>query len=602
MRTTLMVWLIGFSVVLTAASLLIIRISLQQQIQGALLSDLNHSLGTFRNIAHQRNQMLAREAALLADLPSLKALMATQDAETIRDGSHEFWTISGADFFALTGQSGNLFTYSSNTSLNGALVANALQSCMNNLDEPCRIAVEKSLYELSVRPIYFGPPSNGSQLGYVIIGYAIDPQVAREVSEAAEADVAFVVNGEVAAATLLQGRLNEFRSQSQTLGSSTTPREIWLGKEAYMMIASPLPAQGEARVQLVVLTSYDRASEYLRSVNRWLLGLGLSALLIGLLLAAAISRTVTRPLEALAAGARALGQGNFDYSLTSGGAVEVRDLALTFEIMRDELRRTQGELIEAERLATIGRMASSVSHDLRHHLSAIYANAEFMSLARTSSEERSDLLAEVQEGVQGMTDLIESLLLFSQAGQALHLTYEPIIVLVERTIHTVRQHPQGRDVEIRTALTSVDAWVDSRKLGRAIYNLVLNACQAARSGGAPALVIITLVEDNESFEICIADNGAGVPASIRDTLFQPFISSGKENGVGLGLTLAHHIAQEHGGEVRLEATAPGKTIFSIVLRKQAPPAIQEETGRNVEIKKPSIELEAAATRFGHEQA
>ena len=85
--------------------------------------------------------------------------------------------------------------------------------------------------------------------------------------------------------------------------------------------------------------------------------------------------------------------------------------------MRAELKRTQGELIESDRLATIGRMASSVSHDLRHHLSAIYANAEFMSLAHTGNEERTELLVEVQEGVQGMTELIESLLLSARLAR-----------------------------------------------------------------------------------------------------------------------------------------------------------------------------------------
>jgi nitrogen-specific signal transduction histidine kinase len=61
----------------------------------------------------------------------------------------------------------------------------------------------------------------------------------------------------------------------------------------------------------------------------------------------------------------------------------------------------------------------------------------------------------------------------------------------------------------------------------------------------------------------------GVAESIRETLFQPFVSAGKENGVGLGLTLAQHVAQEHGGEVRLEKSVPGETVFSILLYKQA---------------------------------
>ena len=483
MRTTLMVSLLTVSLAITATCLLIIRVSVQQEISKGLDSDLEHSLSTFRNIAHQRNRMLSREAALLADLPSLKALMTTQDPQTIRDGSQEFWTTSGSDFFALSGANGELLTHSNRgPALGDDLVAPGVQACMAYSEDPCMIAFGRSLYELSIQPLYFGPPANGSQLGYVVLGYAIDHQLAREVSEAAAADVTFLVDGETAATTVPSARLSDLSLRTQTLDAThALPQRIQLGGETYMAAASKLPAAGRAEVQLVVLKSYDRASEYLQRVNQWILGLGLSALLIGLFLAAAVSRTVTRPLEALVAGTRALARGDFDYRMSAEGAVEVRELGLAFNTMRSELKRTQSELIESDRLATIGRMASSVSHDLRHHLSAIYANAEFMSLPQVGADERSELLMEVREGVQGMTDLIESLLLFSRTGQALNLHSESIASLVERTVHTMRRHPECREVRIVTAnLEPVDAWVDGGKLGRALYNLLLNACQAAK--------------------------------------------------------------------------------------------------------------------------
>ena len=176
-----------------------------------------------------------------------------------------------------------------------------------------------------------------------------------------------------------------------------------------------------------------------------------------------------RPLETLVAGTRALGQGDFDYELRVDGAAEVRELALAFDRMRVELKRTHRELLESDRLATIGRMASSVSHDLRHHLSAIYANAEFMSLPHTGPEERAELHLEVQEAVQSMTDLIESLLLFSQTGQMLHLRREQVDALIERTIESVRPHPECREIQISAEIPGpVDAGIDSKKLARAI--------------------------------------------------------------------------------------------------------------------------------------
>ncbi|HEX4320111.1 MAG TPA: HAMP domain-containing sensor histidine kinase [Acidobacteriaceae bacterium] len=574
MRTTLMVSLLAVSLGLTATCLLIIRLSVQQEIRKGLESDLAHSFSTFRNISRQRNEMLSREAGLLADLPSLKALMATQDPQTIQDGSPEFWTISGSDFFALLGQNGKLFTHlNRGTALTGPQVEPGLRACMaapEDAEQPCRIAFGRNLYELSIRQLYFGSPANDSRLGYVVIGYVIGPQEVQDVREAAAADVAVLVDGEISATTVAPERLPDLRLANQRLnGATKDPETIQLDHESYLAAASPLALKGQGSAEFVVLKSYDRARDYLRRVNQWVLALGLSSLAIGLMLATAISRTVTRPLEALVAGARALGQGDFTYSLTNEGAVEVRELSLAFDRMRGELKRTQAELIAADRLATIGRMASSVSHDLRHHLSAIYANAEFMSDPHARDEERDELLTEVRDGVQGMTNLIESLLLFSQTGQVLQIRHESLTQLVERTVSSVHQHPECRDVAIAAeGLPAVTAWVDGTKLGRALYNLILNACQAARNGVYPPVVSVTLAEDDEKIRIGIADNGRGVPAAIRHTLFQPFVSAGKENGVGLGLTLAQHIAQEHGGEVRLELSVAGNTSFSVILYKR----------------------------------
>jgi len=571
MRTTLMVSLLAVSLGLTATCLLIIRVSVQREIRKGLESDLIHSFSTFRNISRQRNEITTREAGLLADLPYLKALMATQDAHTIQDGSPEFWTLSGSDFFALVSQSGKVFTHLNHgNTLDDGQVERGLQACMADLDEPCMIAFGSSLYELSIQQLYFGSPANDSRLGYVVIGYAIGAQEMKDVSEAAAADVAILVDGEVAATTVPAARWADLRGSSQGLnGASMAPLEIHLEGEDYLAAAASLSTKGQGSVKLVVLKSYDRASEYLHRVNEWVLALGLSSLAIGLMLATAVSRTVTMPLEALVAGVRALGHGDFTYSLTTEGAVEVRELSLAFDRMRGELKRTQAELIASDRLATIGRMASSVSHDLRHHLSAIYANAEFMSHPETGNAERNELLLEIREAVQDMTNLIESLLLFSQTGQALHVSRESIALLIDRVVYSVRQHPECKEVQIVAAnLPMVEAWVDGRKLGRALYNLILNACQATRHGSTRPLVTVALSEDEERVRIEIADSGRGVPDAIHQTLFQPFVSSGKENGVGLGLTLAQHIAQEHGGEVVLERSTAAGTTFSVILYKR----------------------------------
>jgi signal transduction histidine kinase len=349
---------------------------------------------------------------------------------------------------------------------------------------------------------------------------------------------------------------------------------IRLGSEQYLgasvrLSSAEFPEDADDAPQLIVLKSFDQASRLVRRVNQWVVGLGLLALLIGTGMVISISRTVTTPLELLVGGTRALAKGNFEYQLSEGGAEEVRELSRSFEHMRVELRRTQRELLDAERLATIGRMASSISHDLRHHLSAMYANAEFMSDPKIDNTERQELLREVNAAVHSMTDLLDSLLLFTQTGRALHPEFVPLALVIQRAVGMVRLHPETRDVKIAlTGLSSIEAWVDPKKLGRAVYNLLLNGCQAARRGKTPAAVSLFLHSDERLIRISIRDSGPGVPESIRQTMFLPFVSEGKESGIGLGLTLTHQIAQEHGGYISLEC-ADGQTTFSIILLRAA---------------------------------
>jgi signal transduction histidine kinase len=100
---------------------------------------------------------------------------------------------------------------------------------------------------------------------------------------------------------------------------------------------------------------------------------------------------------------------------------------------------------------------------------------------------------------------------------------------------------------------------------------VLNACQASRKGDSLPTVKITLDEDDQRISIAVSDTGKGVPPEIRETLFQPFVSFGKVNGTGLGLTVALHVAQEHGGEVRLDTNTAKGATFTILLYKRTLP-------------------------------
>ncbi len=592
MRTTLLVCLLSRSFGVVALSVIIVLNLLQKQVRRDISADLERSISTLRNIQEQRQQMLSREVSLLAALPYLKSLMTTSDERTIRDGAGDYYELSGGDLFALADGDGKpVALYEGGSSREASDLSPSLIPQMHGSVRPSYVMVRGSLFEVAIQPLYFGATGTGTRLGYVLLGYSVDRRLAEEVSQATSAEVIFYANKTMVATTLDDRyRAESARRTEDLLFSGAQEGDTWFGGEHFVHATVLLSGMSEPRVQLVVLKSYDQASRFVTQLNQVLVALGAILLLLSGGIAVYLSTTITRPLDRLVAGARALGAGNFDYQLQRAGAREIRELGDAFDRMRRRLRSAREELVAAERRNTyIGQMASSISHDLRHYLSAVYANAEFLGYDSIGPEERQELLAEIRQGVRGMTDLIDSLLLFSRTGESLQLSYESLPFLAERAIALVRAHPDVQNVHVvLETMPPVEGWLDARKIERAIYNLLLNGCQAARLGVSPPELRIDLLEMEEQVAFRIIDNGPGVPESIRESLFQPFVSLGKPSGIGLGLTLAQKIAQEHGGSVVLEESRPGRTVFQFsigkaTLRKFADAAHRKESSTTMGI-------------------
>ena len=231
-------------------------------------------------------------------------------------------------------------------------------------------------------------------------------------------------------------------------------------------------------------------------------------------------------------------------------------------------RRAQTQLAESETVSIFSDMACTISHDMRHSLSTIYANAEFLECPDMSTHVRADLVREIQEVVLEMTESLDSLLQFACSGRRKPLVHERVSTIVEKAIAAVKSHPSGRNVSIRVGkFPLAEGDIDAMSLQSAIYNLLLNACQAATRSVDMPVVEVFLVEVEQRLYITIMDNGPGIPASVRETLFDPFVTMGKPNGTGLGLTLARRIAEEHEGSVVLEESNPKGTVFTLSLTK-----------------------------------
>ncbi len=565
LRTKFLLSMVAVSAALTFTTLLVVRRTVQREVREGIQRDLQNSVSAFHSFQKQREVTLERSAALLADLPNVRALMTTHDPATIQDASRDLWQLAGSDLLLLADSSGRVMALqASPQEITLRQGQDFVPSIMSREETRHWWYVEGHLYEVFLQDIYFGPASGHQVLGYLVLGYEIDDRVARDLSRVAASEVAFRYGDSIVRSTLKPAQESELLRVAPRTAAGGPPQgdQIRLGDERFMATSVVLPTPGNPALSLWVLKSFDQATAFLSSLNELLLALGLTAVLAGSVLVFVISHTFTRPLENLVAGVRALEQGDYAYPLPVRGGDEVAEVTGTFDRMRTNLQRTHRELLDAERLATIGRMASSISHDLRHSLAAVMANAEFLCESNLTPGQREDLYAEIRIAVNQMTDLIESLLEFSRTRESLRPSYGDVRSAVERAAQGVKAHPEFQRIRIRiTSEGSTEGWFDFKKLERALLNLLLNACEVVPPEAGK--IDIGLRRSGEGLEIRIEDNGPGIADPVRDRLFEPFVSYGKENGTGMGLTVVQKILQDHGGDIAVEQTSASGTTFRV---------------------------------------
>ncbi len=568
LRTRFLLSMLLITTGLTTTSLLLVQRSIRGNVRQSIAVNLRNSVAAFQDFRHERETMLTSDVALLADLPITRAIMTSANPATIQDASQDISQIAASDLFVMVDRSGQVVALHTKTP--GFTREAAAKYFQQSLDEDRGESShwwlgEHHLYQTFIEPIYRGSRTDGTLLGFLVIGYEINDRLAEEVSKVAGSQVAFSCGNEIVGTTLPPAQVHGGSIQDLIAGSvHDDPRDIEIGSERFLATSLALSGSQSTPVRLSVLGSYDQATKFVDQLNRYLLLLGLAAILVGSGLVFFISHTFTRPLGSLVAGVRALEGGDFYHPLDPRGGDEVAELTRAFDRMRTSLLKSQRDLLESEQLATIGRMASSISHDLRHSLAAIVANSEFLCDSHLTPAQREELYQEVRTGVNLMTDLIDSLLEFARTRESLSPAYANVSETIHRSVLAVRLHPRhhNRSIDVLCSV-QVSGWFDQRKLERVLYNLLLNACEATPPLGG--IVEVTAGEVAGSITISVADNGPGIAESIRERLFHPFVSYGKENGTGLGLAVVQKIVQDHGGEIVVERTVLGRTVFRIVL-------------------------------------
>lgn len=232
-------------------------------------------------------------------------------------------------------------------------------------------------------------------------------------------------------------------------------------------------------------------------------------------------------------------------------------------------QRGQGKHPSGEAMSALSRSVAHISHDLRLPLAVILANAEFLAQSKLTLEGKDELYQEIRLAVDRMNEMVSSLVACAQDADTIRPAKRNIVETVRRAIRMASVRQDFRRISITHQHQGFAmGWFDSSRFERVVANLVLNACEAVSPESGQ--IVVRSAGNRACFQIEVWDNGPGVPAAIRQSVFQPFVSYGKTDGSGLGLAIAKKIVDEHGGEIFLDGACAAGTLFKITIPIAAP--------------------------------
>jgi signal transduction histidine kinase len=544
--------------ILFAVTVWIVQRQFVNSASETLEEEVRGSFTAYESLWRARGGKLAALSLLLSRMPDVRAAFGTGDQLTIRDTAGEIWNrISEEDaVFVVTDPAGTVLA-----SLGGDPPSTA-----RSLSETVRAARERFpgqssgfrlesgvLYQTVITPVYVAATDGSALINVLVAGYVVNTRLARQLKESTGgSDFVFLIAGRVVASSLGPVQLSDL--DAAPAAGRTLPHVMIAGAE-FAQFATPLvDTRGQTIGELRVLRSFDSARARIDSLRLKMIGGWLLAVLAGLGLTYLLARRILEPVRALDSAAAEVARGNYAASVEVPGDDELGRLSRTFNHMRRSIQSARQELIRQERLSTISRLSTSIVHDLRNPLAAIYGGAEMLVDGELPPQQVKRLASNIYESSRRVQELLTDL---TDVTRGRTKAAEPCDLrdVVEAARSVVAPEADRHHVVIDIDVPDdIVLQLERSRIERVVENLMINAVEAMPSGGR---IDVTAAVQGDVVALAVQDSGPGLNPAIWPRLFEPFVTEGKRRGMGLGLALSRQTVRDHGGDLLADPPSPG---------------------------------------------
>lgn len=552
-------------IVAIAVSVYRVNVSVTTRAEADLKRGIDEAATLVDEYSRTQFEDFATDARLVANLPVLRAAVATNDGPTVTPIAQEYQEEIHADLFVVLDRSEKVL------------------ASTGVLERPADIDAAIAARGKARSATWVWPYAGGvllvtsvpmEFLGSLIVGSSLDQPAVDRIKNLTNSEIALVAGSRVVVSTLPAQHTAALESAAGQHGTF----DLRLGSEQYIARAQALSPAGEGSAPLtaIVLRSRTAQTSFLQPLHREIAITGFLAVLVATLFSYAIARTVTRPLRAVTVTMREMAAtgnlSNAGPAVTTWDDEDARLLASTFRQLTTSLDKFQREAAQRERLSSLGRLSTVIAHEIRNPLMIIKASLRSLR-NKPTPEVAGETAVSIEEEVTRLNAVVTGVLDFARPIR-FDVAPANLAEICRSAVAAACADAESARIAMDVAPNADDALLvtDAERVRAVLINVLTNAQHAVESlpRDQGPLISLKLRASEDSWRVDVADRGPGVAAEDLARVFEPFFTT-RRAGSGLGLAIARNVIEGLGGTITMTSDFGKGAVVTIILPATSTP-------------------------------